>query len=65
MRGGAAGALVVVAGVGAGDVAGTGLYLALGLSMPDALTLVSLLYCYRLAMAAVGGLWELLGGVRA
>lgn len=50
-----------VAGVGAGEVAGTGLYLALGLSLPDALTLVSLLYCYRLAMAAVGGLWELLG----
>ena len=54
-----------VAGVGAGDVAGTGLYLALGLSLPDALTLVSLLYCYRLAMAAVGGLWELAGSVRA
>ena len=51
-----------VAGVGAGDVAGTGLYLALGLSLPDALTLASLLYCYRLAMAAVGGLWELTGG---
>ena len=53
---------VNVAGVGAGDVAGTGLYLALGLALPDALTLVSLLYCYRLAMAAVGGLWELAGG---
>lgn len=53
---------VNVAGVGAGDVAGTGLYLALGLALPDALTLVSLLYCYRLAMAAVGGLWELLHG---
>ena len=53
---------VNVAGIGAGEVAGTGLYLALGLPMPDALTLVSLLYCYRLAMAAVGGLWELVGG---
>ena len=45
-------------GVGVADVAGTGLYVALGLSLPDALLLVSLLYCYRLLAAVVGGLWE-------
>ena len=50
---------VNVAGVGAGDVAGVGLYLALGLTSTQALALVSLLYGYRLAMAAVGAGWEL------
>ncbi|CAN0504062.1 unnamed protein product, partial [Phaeothamnion confervicola] len=45
-------------GIGVADVAGTGLYVALGLSLPDALLLVSLLYCYRLLAAVLGGLWE-------
>ncbi|MSQ67228.1 MAG: hypothetical protein EXR83_03400 [Gammaproteobacteria bacterium] len=48
-----------VAGVGAGDLAGVGLYLALGLSSTQALMLVSLLYGYRLAMAMVGAAWAL------
>jgi hypothetical protein len=48
-----------VAGAGAGEVAGLGLYLLMGLSRADALLLVSLLYCYRIAMAVLGGLWEL------
>ena len=45
-------------GIGVADVAGAGLYVALGLSLPDALLLVSLLYCYRLLAAILGGLWE-------
>ena len=48
-----------VAGAGAGEVAGLGLYLLMGLSRADALLLVSLLYCYKIAMAVLGGLWEL------
>lgn len=49
-----------LAGVGAADLAGTGLYLALGLTPAAALLLVSLLYCYRLLAAVGGGLWDLL-----
>lgn len=45
-------------GIGVADVAGTGLYVALGLPLTDALLLVSLLYCYRLLAALMGGLWE-------
>ena len=51
---------VNLGGVGGGEVAGLGLYLALGLSRADALLLVSLLYCYRVAVALLGGAWELL-----
>ena len=47
-----------VAGIGAAEIAGTGLYMALGLSSREALALVSLLYCYRLLFALVGGLWD-------
>lgn len=47
-------------GVGATEVAGVGLYVAAGLSLPEALTLVSLLYCYRLLIAITGGTWEFL-----
>lgn len=49
-----------LAGIGAADLAGTGLYLALGLPPAAALALVSLLYCYRLLAAIGGGLWDLL-----
>ncbi len=51
---------VNLAGIGVADVAGTGLYLALGLPASDALLLVSLLYFYRLVLALVGGLWQML-----
>jgi len=50
---------ISVAGVGAGEVAGAGLYMALGLSAPAALLMVSLLVGYRLLLAVAGGLWEL------
>jgi uncharacterized membrane protein YbhN (UPF0104 family) len=43
----------------AGDLAGTGLYLSLGLALHDALLLVSLLYCFRVAVAVAGGLCDL------
>lgn len=46
-------------GVGAADVAGAGLYVALGLPLSGALLLVSLLYSYRALLAVLGGLWEL------
>lgn len=46
-------------GLGVADVAGTGLYVALGLPLADALLLGSLLYCYRLLAALLGGAWEL------
>lgn len=46
-------------GVGVADVAGTGLYVALGLPLSDALLLASLLYCYRLLAALLGGAGEL------
>ncbi|MCC6710347.1 MAG: flippase-like domain-containing protein [Gammaproteobacteria bacterium] len=45
-------------GLGVADIAGTGLYVALGLPPGDALLLVSLLYCYRLLAAMLGGAWE-------
>lgn len=48
------------AGVGVAELAGTGLYVALGLPLSDAVLLVSLMYCYRILMALIGGLWELL-----
>lgn len=51
---------VNLGGVGGGEVAGLGLYLALDLSRADALLLVSLLYCYRVVIALMGGAWELL-----
>ena len=47
-------------GVGATEVAGVGLYVAAGLSLPESLTLVSLLYCYRVLIAITGGAWEFL-----
>ncbi|MBK8960258.1 MAG: flippase-like domain-containing protein [Proteobacteria bacterium] len=50
-----------IAGLGVADAAGTGLYVALGLPLGDALLLVSLLYGYRLLAALLGGAWELLG----
>ena len=46
-------------GVGAADVAGTGLYVALGLSVSHAILLASLLISYRLLVVLFGGLWEL------
>lgn len=56
---------VNLGGVGGGEVAGLGLYLALDLSRADALLLVSLVYCYRVVIALLGGLWELLSPRRA
>jgi len=47
-----------VAGIGAAEVAGTGLYIALGLSSREAVLLVSLMYCYRLLFAVLGGVWD-------
>ena len=47
-----------VAGIGAAEIAGTGLYIALGLSSREAVLLVSLMYCYRLLFAVLGGLWD-------
>ncbi len=46
-------------GVGATEIAGTGLYVALGLPLPAAVLLVSLLYVYRLVSAVIGGVWDL------
>jgi len=48
-----------VGGVGAADIAGTGLYIAIGLTPAAALLLVSLMYCYRLLVAVTGGICEL------
>ncbi len=48
-----------VGGLHLGDVAGTGMYVALGLSLSDAILLGSTLICYRLTMAVIGGLWDL------
>ena len=53
-----------VAGVGAAEVAGTGLFIALGLSSREAVLLVSLLFCYRLLFAIVGGSWDFLASRR-
>lgn len=52
-------------GIGVADVAGTGLYLASGLSLSHALLLSSLLVAYRLLIALLGGLWELISARRA
>ncbi len=49
-----------LAGAGVAEAAGTGLYLAVGLPLPAALLLVSLVYGFRLLMAIVGGVWDLL-----
>ncbi|MBI2799059.1 MAG: flippase-like domain-containing protein [Gammaproteobacteria bacterium] len=49
---------VNLVGIGAADLAGTGLYVALGLSGADALLLASLMYCYRIVIAVIGGLWD-------
>lgn len=51
---------VNVAGIGAGEIASTGLYMALGLSSKAALLLVSLLFSYRLLLAIIGGVWDFL-----
>lgn len=48
-----------VAGAGAAELAGAGLYVALGVPLPAAVLLVSVLYFYRLALALLGGAWEL------
>ena len=49
-----------LAGAGVAEAAGAGLYVALGLTLPAAVLLVSLVYSYRLLMAIVGGVWDLL-----
>ena len=41
------------------DVAGTALHASLGLPLHDAILLGSLLFCYRVLMAIIGGLWDL------
>lgn len=51
---------VNIAGLGLTEVAGTGLYVALGVPLAGAVLLVSLLYVYRLLAAIIGGLWDLL-----
>ena len=53
-----------LAGVGVAEIAGTGLYIALGLPASAAVLLVSLLYCYRILIALIGGLWELTASKR-
>ena len=52
-------------GIGAADVVGTGLYVALGSSLFHAILLSSLLVAYRLLVALLGGLWELNSARRA
>ena len=51
---------VSVLGVGGAELAGTGLYLALGLPAAAAVLLSSIFYSYRLVMALMGGPWDLL-----
>lgn len=46
-------------GLHLGDVAATGLYVALGHPLADALALGSLAYCFRILLALVGGGFEL------
>ncbi len=53
-----------VAGITVGDAAGAGLYIALGLALPDALRLVALFYAYRVSVAVIGGAWQLVPGSR-
>ncbi len=50
---------VSVLGVGGAELAGAGLYLALGLPAAAAVLMSSIFYSYRLVMALVGGLWDL------
>jgi uncharacterized membrane protein YbhN (UPF0104 family) len=47
-----------VAGIGAAELAGTGLFIALGLTSREAVLLVSLLFCYKLLFALAGGTWD-------
>ena len=47
-------------GLGAAEIGSAALYVALGLSPAAAVLLVSMLYAYRLLLAALGGLWDLL-----
>jgi hypothetical protein len=49
-----------VLGAGTAELAGAGLYLALGLPGAAAVLMTSLFYSYRLIMALLGGLWDLL-----
>lgn len=49
-----------VAGVGAAEVAGTGLYVAIGLPLSAAVLLSSLPVIYRLIAGIIGGAWDLL-----
>ena len=48
-----------VGGLGARDIAGAGLYVLLGVALPDAVILASLAYCYRAIIAVAGGLAEI------
>ncbi len=50
-------------GLGAADVAATGLYVLTGLSLADALLLVSALYAYRVIAALIGGAWEITASI--
>ena len=49
-----------VAGVGATEMAASGLYLAIGLPLPAALLLTSLPVLFRLLAGVIGGVWDLL-----
>lgn len=49
-----------VAGVGAIEATGVALYLAMDVPLAAAVLLVSLPYSYRLLVAIIGGLWDLL-----
>lgn len=53
-----------LAGLGVADLAGTGLYLAMGLPAADAVLLASLLYFYRVLIALAGGIWQLVPAAR-
>jgi hypothetical protein len=53
-----------VAGIGAAELAGTGLFIALGLTSREAVLLVSLLFCYRLLFAVAGGGWDFVASHR-
>jgi hypothetical protein len=51
---------VSLVGIGAAEIAGAGFYMALGLPVSDAVLLVSLMYCYRILVAIIGGIWDLI-----
>ena len=51
---------VSILGVGATEVASTAIYTAIGLPVTTALSLVALLYFYRLITSVAGGIWQLL-----